>query len=59
MGTKMADGKLVTAGGRVMMVVCSGEDIRQAKEKVYSEISKIHCDNLFFRSDIAHWALED
>lgn len=58
MGTKMQDGKLITAGGRVMMVVCSGEDIHAAKEKVYAELSKIKCDNLFYRNDIAHWALE-
>ena len=58
MGTKLEDGKLLTAGGRVMMVVCSGSDIKDAKEKVYAEIAKIQCDNLFYRNDIAHWALE-
>ncbi len=58
MGTKIADGKLVTNGGRVMMVVCSGKDIRSAREKVYGEISKIRCGNLFYRHDIAHWALD-
>lgn len=58
MGTKICDGRLVTAGGRVLMVVCSGRDIHAAREKVYSAIAKIHCDNLFYRSDIAHWALE-
>ncbi len=57
MGTKIADGKVMTSGGRVLMVVCDGDDIRQARDKVYSEISKIRCDNLFYRHDIAHWAL--
>ena len=58
MGTKLEDGKLLTAGGRVMMVVCSGEDIQTAQKKVYGEIAKIKCDNLFYRNDIAHWALD-
>jgi len=58
MGTKLDDGKLLTAGGRVMMVVCSGEDIHAAQKKVYGEIAKIKCDNLFYRNDIAHWALD-
>lgn len=57
MGTKIADGKVLTSGGRVLMVVCDGDDIRQARDKVYSEIAKIRCDNLFYRHDIAHWAL--
>ncbi len=58
MGTKIVDGKLLTAGGRVMMVVCEGKDISDARSRVYSEIAKIRCDNLFCRNDIAHWALE-
>jgi len=59
MGTKKQDGKLLTAGGRVMMVVCEGKDIAEARQKVYSEIDKISCENLFHRRDIAHIALEN
>ena len=58
MGTAIKDGALVTAGGRVMMVVARGADIRTARDKVYAEIAKIKCDNLFYRSDIAHYALD-
>ena len=57
MGTKTVDGKLVTAGGRVMMVVVRDKDIRSAQRRVYGEIAKIGCPALFYRSDIAHWAL--
>lgn len=57
MGTIRKEGNLVTNGGRVMMVVSKGENHRAAKERVYSEIDKIKCDNLFHRKDIAHWAL--
>ena len=58
MGTKRDGDRLLTAGGRVMMVVAEGKDTRAAWEKVYAEVAKIRCDNLFFRHDIAHWALD-
>ena len=59
MGTARKDGALVTAGGRVMMVVGEGRDIFEAREKVYGQISRIKCDNLFYRNDIAHYAMEN
>ncbi len=59
MGTARKDGNLVTAGGRVMMVVGQGRDILEAREKVYGQISRIRCDNLFYRNDIAHYAMEN
>ena len=58
MGTAFRDGQLVTAGGRVLMVVAGGTDVADARERVYREVAKIHCDNLFHRNDIAHCALE-
>lgn len=58
MGTAIKDGCVTTAGGRVIMLVCSGNDVRNAREKVYREIGKIKCDNLFYRHDIAHCALD-
>lgn len=57
MGTKRTEGRLVTNGGRVLMCIAHGDTIPQAQQKVYSEIEKIHCSNLFYRTDIAHWAL--
>ena len=57
MGTKYQDGKLLTNGGRVLMCIAHGDDVRQVQKKVYAEIEKIHCTNLFYRKDIAHWAL--
>ena len=57
MGTAVKDGRLVTNGGRVLMCIAHGADVRQAQEKVYRELEKIHCSNLFYRKDIAHWAL--
>ena len=58
MGTAVRDGQVLTAGGRVLMVVSSGKDLADAREKVYAEVRKISCDNLFYRNDIAHLAFE-
>ena len=52
MGTKEVDGNLVTAGGRVLMVVTLEPTLEEAFEHTYNEIKKIHCDKLFFRTDI-------
>ena len=57
MGTKNDNGRILTNGGRVLMCIAQGEDILHAQQKVYAEIQKIHCTNLFYRKDIAHWAL--
>ena len=57
MGTTLRDGHLLTKGGRVLMCIAHGKDISEAQQRVYAEIQKIHCDNLFYRTDIAHWAL--
>ena len=59
MGTASdADGKLVTSGGRVMMAVCKGETVSEAREKAAAAVAKIHCSNLFHRSDIGWQATE-
>ena len=52
MGTALKDGKLVTAGGRVMIVVASAPTLKEAQMKASEEISKIECENLFHRTDI-------
>ena len=53
MGTDQLDGEFVTNGGRVLFVVASGSNLAAAREKVYTEIKKIECDNLYYRTDIA------
>ena len=58
MGTTLREDKLLTAGGRVMMVVAEGPTVAQARETAYSELRKIRCENLFWRNDIAHCALD-
>ncbi len=57
MGTKLINNNYYTNGGRVLFVVAKGKTIDKALEKVYQEINKIHCDNLYYRTDIAYQAL--
>ena len=58
MGTAVRDGKVFTNGGRVLMVVSGGADLADARDRVYAQVEKIACDNLFYRKDIAHIAFE-
>lgn len=57
MGTASKDGKILTAGGRVMMVVGEGENLAAAREAAISDIVKIDCPSLFHRSDIGYQAI--
>ena len=58
MGTSLdAEGNLVTAGGRVIMVIGEGDTLAEANEKALEAVGSIKCDNLFFRRDIGHWSL--
>ena len=54
MGTAETNGKLCTAGGRVLMVVAKGNDLNEARIKALAVAQSISCDNLFFRTDIGH-----
>ena len=58
MGTAMKNGELVTAGGRVMIVVVSASTLEQAQAKAREDIAKIECDNLFHRTDIGNKAFK-
>ena len=58
MGTAVRDGQVFTNGGRVLMLVSGGKDLAEARAKVYREVEKIRCENLFYRKDIAHIAFE-
>lgn len=58
MGTARKDGKYVTVGGRVMIVVCKAPTLREAQKKAVAEVAKIGCDNLFHRTDIGDKAFK-
>jgi phosphoribosylamine--glycine ligase len=52
-----ADGKPVTAGGRVLTVCALGDDLAQAREKAYAALGAVRFRGGFYRHDIAHRAL--
>lgn len=57
-GAKLSeDGKVLTNGGRVLGVTERGADIREAIEKAYHSVEKVHFDNAFYRKDIGSKAL--
>ena len=51
-GTKNVEGKVVTAGGRVLSVTSYGETMDEALETSYKNIGKIRFENSYFRKDI-------
>ena len=52
-GTKSADGKLLSSGGRVLTVTGIGSDLTEARNQAYRAISQIKLTNSFYRTDIA------
>lgn len=53
-GTKRsADGRIVTAGGRVLGVTAIGADLASARDLAYRACAKIHFDGMQLRTDIA------
>lgn len=57
-GTKWADGKIVTNGGRVLGVTAMGEDIKSAIERAYEAVDKISWQGAHYRKDIGNRAIE-
>ena len=51
-GTAMANGEVVTAGGRVIAVSSYGRDKEEALDKSFQEAKKIAFTGKYFRSDI-------
>ena len=52
-GTQLREGKLVTAGGRVLGVTAQGKDLREAQANAYEAVKKIHFKAAHYRTDIA------
>ena len=57
-GAKLSDdGKLLSAGGRVLGAVATGADLPAAIEAAYALAERIHFDNAYYRRDIGARAL--
>ena len=57
-GTAVRDGRLVTAGGRVLTVVGNGSDFEEAIRRAYAGVEKISFDGMQYRRDIGRKALQ-
>jgi phosphoribosylamine---glycine ligase len=57
-GTAERDGKIVTAGGRVLNVTALGATPAQARDRAYDAAGRIEFDGMQIRSDIAARAVE-
>jgi phosphoribosylamine--glycine ligase len=56
-GTSSRDGRIVTAGGRVLTVVGRGRSHRDAIDVAYRAASQIHFEGMQYRRDIGRKAL--
>ncbi|MDN4074865.1 phosphoribosylamine--glycine ligase [Fictibacillus terranigra] len=56
-GTKQTEEGLVTDGGRILLAAVKAGDLSKAQEAVYREMSKIHCEESFYRTDIGSKAI--
>ena len=56
-GTALENGRIVTAGGRVLCVTALGETVAEAQHKAYAQVEKIHWPGMVYRRDIGWRAL--
>lgn len=58
MGTRREGDRLVTCGGRVLLIAGRGRDLSEARVRALADVERIGCDDLFHRTDIGHKAFE-
>jgi phosphoribosylamine--glycine ligase len=51
-GTKQADQKVLTDGGRVLAITGTGESLKHAREQAFADVAAIQWDGIYFRKDI-------
>ena len=56
-GTALVDGKVVTAGGRVLCATALGESVAEAQRRAYDLVRRIHWEGAFHRNDIGYRAV--
>jgi phosphoribosylamine--glycine ligase len=56
-GTSLNDGKVVTAGGRVLCATALGETVSTAQANAYELAKKVDWDGCFYRNDIGYRAI--
>lgn len=56
-GTAQKEGKLVTAGGRVLGITALGDNLQAALDTAYAAAREVHFDGVHYRKDIGARAL--
>ncbi|MCB1865464.1 MAG: phosphoribosylamine--glycine ligase [Chromatiales bacterium] len=56
-GTRLDNGQVLTAGGRVLCVTALGERILDARVAAYERVATIRWDEVYYRTDIGHRAV--
>lgn len=56
-GTRLVNGHVVTAGGRILCVCALGKNIQQAQQKAYALSNTINWHKIYYRTDIGFKAL--
>jgi phosphoribosylamine--glycine ligase len=56
-GTTLADGQVVTNGGRVLCATALGNTVTEAQQRAYTLAKKLSWDGAFYRNDIAYRAI--
>ena len=56
-GVKKIDGKLYATGGRVLVCVGFGKNVKEARDEAYKIVDKVHFEGKKYRKDIAYQAL--
>jgi phosphoribosylamine--glycine ligase len=56
-GTQRVDGRVVTAGGRVLCVCALGDTVAEAQRKAYGQAGRISWNNVYYRKDIGYRAI--
>ena len=56
-GVKKIDGKLYATGGRVLVCVGFGKNVKEARDEAYKIVDKVHFEGKKYRKDIAYQAI--
>ncbi len=56
-GTAELDGRVVTAGGRVLCVTALGRTVAEAQARAYERVRNIHWKDAYYRTDIGYRAI--
>ncbi len=56
-GTALKDGKVVTAGGRVLCATALGQSVSDAQQRAYQAVHQVRWQDMFYRHDIGYRAI--